>query len=185
MAAQLDGPDQARARRSRRAGWRRSRAPPRSRRSVPKPIARPYPIKPAGELYAEMLLATGDAAGAVRAVQAALARTPRRAASLLGLARAAQRPGRRADAAEGREGVPGRVAPRRQDRPSSPRHAARAGTLRAALRNSPSSTEGLATESWPAPWRASRHGRNWPSSPKGPQRPETCSRYGDSCSAGL
>src|SRR5437667_454865 len=30
----------------------------------PKPIARPYPIKPAVELYAEGLLASGDAAGA-------------------------------------------------------------------------------------------------------------------------
>jgi tetratricopeptide (TPR) repeat protein len=56
---------------------------------LPKPIARPYPIKPAGEIYAEALLASGDAAGAVRAFQAALKRTPRRAASLIGLARAA------------------------------------------------------------------------------------------------
>ncbi len=56
---------------------------------MPKPIARPYPIKPAGELYAETLLSIGDAAGAVRAFQAALARTPRRAASMIGLARAA------------------------------------------------------------------------------------------------
>ena len=54
-----------------------------------KPIARPYPIKPAGELYGEALLASGDAAGAVRAFQAALARTPRRAAAMIGLARAA------------------------------------------------------------------------------------------------
>ncbi len=65
----------------------------------PKPIARPYPIKPAGELYAEILLGTGDAAGAVRQFKAALARTPRRAASLLGLARAASVSGQRADAA--------------------------------------------------------------------------------------
>jgi tetratricopeptide (TPR) repeat protein len=54
-----------------------------------KPIARPYPIKPAGELYAEALLASGDAAGAVREFQAALHRTPRRAAAMIGLARAA------------------------------------------------------------------------------------------------
>jgi tetratricopeptide (TPR) repeat protein len=65
----------------------------------PRPIARPYPIKPAGELYAETLLKAGDAAGAVRQFQAALARTPRRAASLLGLARAEQKAGRHADAA--------------------------------------------------------------------------------------
>jgi tetratricopeptide (TPR) repeat protein len=59
----------------------------------PKPIARPYPIKPAGELYGEILLASGDAAGAVKQFQIALARTPRRAAALLGLARAAQKAG--------------------------------------------------------------------------------------------
>jgi len=56
---------------------------------MPRPIARPYPVKPAGELYAEALLASGDAAGAVREFQAALQRTPRRAASMIGLARAA------------------------------------------------------------------------------------------------
>jgi len=56
---------------------------------MPRPIARPYPIKPAGELYAEALLASGDAAGAVREFQAALQRTPRRAAAMIGLARAA------------------------------------------------------------------------------------------------
>jgi hypothetical protein len=57
--------------------------------AMPKPIARPYPVKPAGELYAEALLASGDAVGAVREFQAALKRTPRRAASMVGLARAA------------------------------------------------------------------------------------------------
>ncbi|HMF97278.1 MAG TPA: hypothetical protein VKE96_23425 [Vicinamibacterales bacterium] len=65
----------------------------------PKPIARPYPIKPAGELFGEILLASGDAVGAVKQFQAALARTPRRAASLIGLARAAQKAGQRAVAA--------------------------------------------------------------------------------------
>jgi predicted Zn-dependent protease len=64
----------------------------------PKPIARPYPIKPAGELYAEALLGAGDAMAAVTEFQKALARTPRRAGSLLGLARAAQKAGRRAEA---------------------------------------------------------------------------------------
>jgi predicted Zn-dependent protease len=65
-----------------------------------RPIARPYPIKPAGELYAEALLGAGDAMAAVTEFQKALARTPRRAASLLGLARAAQKTGHRADAAK-------------------------------------------------------------------------------------
>ena len=66
----------------------------------PRPIARPYPIKPAGELYAEALIGAGDAAAAVAEFQKALARTPRRAASLLGLARASEQAGRRADAAK-------------------------------------------------------------------------------------
>src|SRR5205814_1977691 len=66
---------------------------------TPRPIARPYPIKPAGELYAEVLMATGDPAGAVRAFRAALERTPRRAASVIGLARAADRAGLHEDAA--------------------------------------------------------------------------------------
>jgi len=62
----------------------------------PKPVARPYPIKPAAELYGEMLLSAGDAPAAMKQFQAALARTPRRAASLLGLARAAKAAGERA-----------------------------------------------------------------------------------------
>jgi hypothetical protein len=65
----------------------------------PKPVARPYPIKPATELYAEILLGTGDAAGALRQFKASLARTPRRAQSLLGLARAASAAGQPALAA--------------------------------------------------------------------------------------
>jgi hypothetical protein len=64
----------------------------------PKPVARPYPIKPAGELYAEILLGTGNAAAAVTQFKAALARTPGRAQSLLGLARASSAIGAKADA---------------------------------------------------------------------------------------
>ncbi len=64
-----------------------------------KPVARPYPIKPAVELYAEALLGSGDASGAVKQFQASLARTPRRAASLLGLARTAAKAGMKAEAA--------------------------------------------------------------------------------------
>jgi tetratricopeptide (TPR) repeat protein len=63
----------------------------------PRPIARPYPIKPAAELCAELTLANGDAAGAVRLFQASLARTPKRSASLIGLARAAAKAGMRAE----------------------------------------------------------------------------------------
>jgi predicted Zn-dependent protease len=65
-----------------------------------KPIARPYPVKPAAELYGEALLRAGDAAGAVVQFQASLARTPRRASSLLGLARAAKAAGKPAEAAK-------------------------------------------------------------------------------------
>ena len=63
-----------------------------------KPVARPYPIKPAGELYGEILLGTGAAAAALTQFKAALARTPGRAQSLLGLARAASVAGPRATA---------------------------------------------------------------------------------------
>jgi tetratricopeptide (TPR) repeat protein len=59
--------------------------------SMPRPIARPYPVKPAEELYAEALLESGDAVKAIAQFQAALRRTPRRAAALLGLARAQQK----------------------------------------------------------------------------------------------
>jgi hypothetical protein len=83
MAAELDG--LMRLARNDRAGALASLARGaqlEARR--PRPIARPYPITPAGELYAEILLGTGDAVGAVREFKAALARTPGRAASLLG-----------------------------------------------------------------------------------------------------
>jgi hypothetical protein len=46
-------------------------------------------------VYAEALLASGDAAAAVTQFQASLARTPHRAQSLIGLARAAQAAGQR------------------------------------------------------------------------------------------
>jgi tetratricopeptide (TPR) repeat protein len=65
----------------------------------PRPIARPYPIKPAIELHAELLLASGRAPEAVAQFRASLARTPRRAASLLGLALASAAAGSGADAA--------------------------------------------------------------------------------------
>jgi len=67
----------------------------RAESQLPRPIARPYPVKPAVEVYAEALLLSGNAGEAVRQFQASLARTPRRAASLIGLARAAQTAGQR------------------------------------------------------------------------------------------
>ena len=70
----------------------------------PKPVARPYPIKPAGELYGEILLGTGDAAAAVTQFKAALARTPGRPAALLGLARAASATGARTESVKAANG---------------------------------------------------------------------------------
>src|SRR5207244_11283306 len=59
----------------------------------PRPIARPYPIKPAGELYAEALAAAGDPRSAIQQFRSALARIPNRSSALLGLAQAAQSAG--------------------------------------------------------------------------------------------
>jgi hypothetical protein len=98
MAAELDGLLKI-ARQDRPGGLAALQRAAALETKRPRPIARPYPIKPAGELYAEALLDAGDAAAAVAEFQAALARTPRRAASLLGLARALQKAGRRTDAA--------------------------------------------------------------------------------------
>jgi tetratricopeptide (TPR) repeat protein len=65
----------------------------------PRPVGRPYPIKPAGELYAEALLES-DPAAAVQQFRKALERTPNRASSLLGLARAARAAGSEREAAD-------------------------------------------------------------------------------------
>ena len=65
----------------------------------PRPNARPYPVKPAAELYGEALLEAGRPRAAVTMFQESLARTPRRAASLIGLMRAAKAAGLRLEAA--------------------------------------------------------------------------------------
>lgn len=59
----------------------------------PKPIARPYPPKPAGELYAEALAGLGQPSAAVVEYGKVLQRLPRRPVALLGLARAAKAAG--------------------------------------------------------------------------------------------
>jgi predicted Zn-dependent protease len=64
----------------------------------PKPIARPYPPKPAGELYAEALLGLGQPSLAMTEFRKVLQRLPRRPATILGLARAASAAGNRAEA---------------------------------------------------------------------------------------
>ena len=94
----------------------------------PRPVARPYPIKPAGELYAEILLGTGDAKAAVVQFKTALARTPGRAQSLLGLARAASVAGPKAESVKAAKDFLAGVAPRGQ-RPTRARRDARAGTI--------------------------------------------------------
>jgi tetratricopeptide (TPR) repeat protein len=64
----------------------------------PAPHARPYPIKPAVELYAEALLADGKPREAIVQFKASLVRTPRRALSMLGLAEAEEAAGLYTDA---------------------------------------------------------------------------------------
>ena len=91
--------------------------------SRPKPIARPYPVKPAGELYAEALFALGNSAAAVAEYRRVLQRTPRRPLALLGLARAAQAANDPTQASQAAIGVPAHLA---RGRCQSPR--ARRGT---------------------------------------------------------
>ena len=99
MGAELDGLLRI-ARRDRAGGLAALQRAAALEAKRPRPIARPYPIKPAGELCAEALLDSGDAAAAIAEFQKALARTPRRAASLLGLARAYEKAGGVAEAAK-------------------------------------------------------------------------------------
>jgi tetratricopeptide (TPR) repeat protein len=61
--------------------------------AMPPPSGPPSPLKPAHELYGEVLLAAGKAEEASRQFEASLLRTPNRSASLLGAARAAARKG--------------------------------------------------------------------------------------------
>jgi predicted Zn-dependent protease len=65
---------------------------------MPRPIARPYPVKPAQELYGEALLAAGRPAVAAAQFKASLTRTPGRPAALLGLARAQSKAGQPVEA---------------------------------------------------------------------------------------
>lgn len=55
---------------------------------MPKPIGRPFPVKPADELYGELLLQVSRPKEAIRWFEKALARTPNRSRALFGLARA-------------------------------------------------------------------------------------------------
>jgi tetratricopeptide (TPR) repeat protein len=61
--------------------------------AMPLDFGPPFPIKPTHELWGEMLLGLGRAAEAQAQFERALARTPRRARALYGLARAAQEAG--------------------------------------------------------------------------------------------
>jgi predicted Zn-dependent protease len=58
-------------------------------KTLAAPSGPPEPIKPAFELYGEMLLEAGRAKEAVQAFEQSLLRTPKRTPSVLGLARAA------------------------------------------------------------------------------------------------
>jgi predicted Zn-dependent protease len=55
---------------------------------LPKPIGRPFPVKGADELYAELLLEAGRPQAAVEWFDKTLRRTPNRSRAVLGLARA-------------------------------------------------------------------------------------------------
>lgn len=57
-------------------------------RELPPPLGPPRPIKPAGELFGEILLEVGRPREAAAELERALARWPNRSLSLLGLARA-------------------------------------------------------------------------------------------------
>jgi tetratricopeptide (TPR) repeat protein len=61
--------------------------------TVEKHPITPGPLLPARELYADMLLESGDAAAAQAAYEATLLREPRRARALYGAGRAAQQAG--------------------------------------------------------------------------------------------
>ncbi len=67
--------------------------------AMPAPMGPPEPIKPAAELLGEALLATGNAEAALARFETSLLRTPNRALSLLGAARAATAQGDTARAA--------------------------------------------------------------------------------------
>jgi tetratricopeptide (TPR) repeat protein len=67
-------------------------------KTLAAPSGPPEPIKPAFELYGEMLLEAGRAKDAISAFEQSLLRTPKRTPSVLGLARAAAAAGDRATA---------------------------------------------------------------------------------------
>jgi hypothetical protein len=92
MATEVDG-SACLARHDRAGGLSRLARAVALEAARPPPVARPYPIKPAGELFAEALLAGRDARGAMKAFEAALTRTPNRAAAVIGLARSAHAAG--------------------------------------------------------------------------------------------
>jgi tetratricopeptide (TPR) repeat protein len=67
-------------------------------KAMSAPSGPPEPIKPAYELYGEMLLEAGKAKDAMSAFEQSLLRTPKRTPSVLGLARAAAAAGDQATA---------------------------------------------------------------------------------------
>jgi tetratricopeptide (TPR) repeat protein len=60
---------------------------------MPKPIGRPFPVKGADELYAELLLEAGRPQAAIEWFDRTLRRTPNRSRALIGLARAKRNAG--------------------------------------------------------------------------------------------
>ena len=85
-----------RDRRTRRCSFAKEAAD--AEKTMSAPSGPPEPIKPAFELYGEMLLEAGKAKDAMGAFEQSLFRTPKRTPSVLGLARAAAAAGDQATA---------------------------------------------------------------------------------------
>lgn len=92
LEAQLQGL-QAQAEGKKEAAVAHLRRAAQAEDGLPFAFGPPLVDQPSHELLGELLLANGDAAGAVQAFQGSLARAPERTRSLLGLARAAKQSG--------------------------------------------------------------------------------------------
>lgn len=75
------------------AAFKAGRDAVRLQDQMPKPIGRPYPVKGADELFAELLLQGGRPVEAMAWFERTLTRTPNRSRAVLGLARAAAKAG--------------------------------------------------------------------------------------------
>ena len=91
---------------------------------MPKPIGRPFPVKGADELYAELLLEAGRPQAAIEWFEKTLRRTPNRSRAVIGLARAPES-GQRRREPQGLRAVPEELGGRTPGCPSSRKRAPR------------------------------------------------------------